>query len=94
MQALLRQETAAKMKKAQEAEERILAKVKERKQKQALHDRQDQQRRIERKRRDESAAQYLLHQKAIAEATRTQDAENHRLVEQQRLAIQTEQEKK
>jgi hypothetical protein len=79
-----------------------LTKIKEREQKQALRDQQDQQRRIERQRRDEiekqrrdeAAAQYLLHQKAIAEARRTQDAENHRLVEQQRLARQTERERK
>jgi hypothetical protein len=89
-QALLRYKTAAKAKKAQEAEERRLVKVKDREQKQAIHDQQDQQCRIERERqneiekqrRNEAAVQYLLYQNAIVESRRAQEAENYKLVEQ------------
>jgi hypothetical protein len=94
MQALLRYKAAAKAKKAQESEERKLARVKEREQKQALRDQRDQQRRTERQRRDEAATQDLLRRKTTAEARRAQDAENYRLVEQQRLARQAERERK
>jgi hypothetical protein len=90
MPALLRHKAGA----ARDAEERTLAKVKEREQKQKLRDQQDQQRRIERQRRDEAAIKDRLRQKAIAEARRAQDAENYRLVEQQKLARQTERERK
>ncbi|KAH8800698.1 hypothetical protein F5884DRAFT_890286 [Xylogone sp. PMI_703] len=95
MQGLLRFEAAGKAKRAREAEEFRLAKIKELEQKQALRDQQDQQRRIERQKRDEAAAQDILRRKAVAEARRAQDRENYRLmVEQLRLARQTERERK
>ncbi|KAH8800697.1 hypothetical protein F5884DRAFT_534125 [Xylogone sp. PMI_703] len=90
MQALLRYEAATKAKKAQEAEECRLAKVKEREQQWALRDQQTRQRRIEKEGRDEADAQY----RADIEAKKRRDAERNRLLilrenelaEQQRIA--------
>jgi DNA-binding PucR family transcriptional regulator len=83
MQALMRHEAATKAKKAQEAEERGLAKVRESEQ-------QVRQRRIEKERRDEADAQY----RAAIEGKKRRDAEGNRLLilrenelaEQQRVA--------
>jgi hypothetical protein len=81
-------------KKTQESEERKLAKLREREQKQALRDQQDEQRRRDRQARDESAMQALLRHKAIAEEKKAQDAENYRLREEQKLAMQRAREQK
>jgi hypothetical protein len=73
---------------AHKAQERRLAKLRERKQKQALRDQQYEQRRRDRQARDEAVMQALLRHKAIADAKKAQDTENYRLREEQKMAME------
>ena len=81
-------------KRALQTEERKLAKLRESVQKQALRDQQDEQRRRDGQAREHAATQAHLRRKAVAEARKAQDAENHRLRDEQRMAKQKAQEQK
>lgn len=72
-------------KRALQAEERKLAKLRESVQKQALRDQQDEQRRRDRQARDESAAQALL----LYEAREAQESEERRTIVVQQQATET-----
>jgi hypothetical protein len=106
MQAILRHKANVEAKKVQKAEKRKLAKLKGREERKVLRAQEDERRREEKRvlcaqederckrDRDEATMRYLLHQEAIAEARRAQNAENQRLVEQQRMEKRIERERK
>ncbi|PVH71363.1 hypothetical protein DL98DRAFT_577403 [Cadophora sp. DSE1049] len=101
-QDVIRHDASVEAREARQAEERELAKLRERERKLAFRGQQDEQRRRDRQARDESATRALLRHKAIAEDRKTQaaerrtaqDAENYRLREEQRMAKQRAREQK